>query len=330
MIPRFERAVIVQFVAVFTLLSLSANTKFLNHNYGSGTAPTVQHASDHQWIPNTEELIDPDNIPAFMKDYFEWHKRQLERLHEEAKGAGEADPDGELKHENEHENEHNNNDDYNDDYNDGPKDESRAGSTVLRTRIVHFGLDVAEYKEGCRQIQALLLSTSALTSTPLESTSTLALASAASTVRTQRLLRELWTEAAKLLLQATEVQAVAASASSNGNGNGSNTTSLETLCDHVEHVITQTRRKKVPSVRNLATATVTATASSPAATARTGTEAEQDGNKINSNSSSTTTTTSHHALRSLDRLVGDYPHHQRDPPPIELFDLLWNELRTLG
>ena len=70
---------------------------------------------------------------------------------------------------------------------------------------------------------------------------------------------------------------------------------LETMCHHIEYVITQKRKR--PSQISLA----------------------------DSNSTDSLSTTN----EGERKYQYDLPH-QRDPPPIDLFDLLWNELRTLG
>jgi len=232
---------------------------------------------------------------------------------------------------------------------------------LLRSRILHFGLDVAEYKEGCRQIQALLLS----------SPTTI-------TARTKRLLRELWTEAFALLETAIEIQhhnkqyyhcnaiadadagiaGVDAASGSNDSAmmattrsNSSGSSCLETLCDHVEYVITQTRRRRKPS-RTTSTSTSTSTSTtihpSKASNSKSSISSkdrtivpEEDENNRNNNdnhSNGDESVDNKNRFRAAGGGSGnrnrnrnrDYPHHQRDPPPIDLFDLLWNELRTLG
>jgi len=185
--------------------------------------------------------------------------------------------------------------------------------SLFRSRVLHFGLDVAEYKEGCRQIQTLLWADMA---TPSSSSSS----STATMSAIRKLVKELWREASLLLDRAVQLNA------SIVVGNSSTATSthvprrgLETLCHHVEYVITQKRRfptsrsgsSKEPPPHGKNSSTSNKTERSLLDTA-------SEGSDSGSKHSTTTTTT------------GDEYPHQRDPPPIDLFDLLWNELRTLG
>jgi hypothetical protein len=183
------------------------------------------------------------------------------------------------------------------------------GSSLLRSSVLHFGLDVAEYKEGCRQIQTLLwVEMAGPPSTPSSSSAAMG--------AIRKHVKELWREASFLLDRAVHLNVAIAgnSGSSSSTSSTSPTNSnhhirrgLETLCHHVEYVITQKRRR--PSRSSI--------------------------KESSSNESLGGTTTSSEALDAGgDRkhpitTRDDYPHH-RDPPPIDLFDLLWNELRTLG
>jgi len=173
-------------------------------------------------------------------------------------------------------------------------DSSLDSLSSLRSRVLRFGLNVAEYKEGCRQIQSLLWADMA--GRPSSSSAAMG--------AIKKLLKELWREASTLLDQAIKLNATivgnnsAGSTSTKYNAPGPHRRGLETLCHHIEYVITQKRRRpSQASVKESA-----------------------------SNESLATSETSGSSGRKHRE---DYPH-QRDPPPIDLFDLLWNELRTLG
>ncbi|VEU44417.1 unnamed protein product [Pseudo-nitzschia multistriata] len=161
----------------------------------------------------------------------------------------------------------------------GAASEARSGGGgVPRGALLHFGLDVAEYREGCRQIQALLLSAPSL-----------------ATARTRRLLGELWADASALLETANGI--LDRTRRNHGNhGPSAATQGLDTICDHVGYVITRQRRRRKPPARP----------EGPWAL-----PSSEGGDAL--------------ACPS-----GEYPHHQRDPPPIDLFDHLWSELRTLA
>lgn len=172
-------------------------------------------------------------------------------------------------------------------------DSSLGSSSSLRSRVIRFGLDVAEYKQGCRQIQTLLWADMAGRTS----------SSSAAMGAIKKLLKELWREASTLLDHAIKLNTTivgktsATSSTTKHNTPGPHRRGLETLCHHIEYVITQKRRRpSQASVKESA-----------------------------SNESLATSETS--GSRDRKHRV-DYPH-QRDPPPIDLFDLLWNELRTL-
>ena len=194
-----------------------------------------------------------------------------------------------------------------------PVDDS--SSLLARSSVLHFGLDVAEYKEGCRQIQTLLWAE--MTGPPSTPSS-----SSAAMVAIRKHVKELWREASFLLDRAVHLNVTIAdgnsgSSSSSSTSNSISTNSnhhlrrgLDTLCNHVEYIITKKRRhpsrslmKESNSSESLGDKTNTSSEVS----------IEADGDRK-------------HPITTRD---DDYPHH-RDPPPIDLFDLLWNELRTLG
>jgi hypothetical protein len=195
---------------------------------------------------------------------------------------------------------------------------NESSISLFRSRVLYFGLDVAEYKEGCRQIQTLLWADMATPSS--SSTATM------SAIR--KLVKELWSEASLLLDRAVQLNAPIVV----GNGSSNSTTAthvprrgLETLCHHVEYVITQKRR--FPTSRSVSSkepppppphrkSSSSSSSSNNNKTERSLLDMASEGSDSGSKHSTTTT-------------GEEYPH-QRDPPPIDLFDLLWNELRTLG
>mmetsp|Transcript_8454 Transcript_8454/g.20784 ORF Transcript_8454/g.20784 Transcript_8454/m.20784 type:complete len:685 (-) Transcript_8454:123-2177(-) len=165
-------------------------------------------------------------------------------------------------------------------------DSSEDVSSLLRSRVLRFGLDVAEYKEGCRQIQTLLWADMAGRPS----------SSSAAVGAIKKLLKELWREASSLMNEAIQLNTTIVGNSTSSSTPSPHRRGLETLCHHIEYVITQKRRR--PSQQSLK---------------------ESASNESVANDAS----------------IGDRKHreeypHQRDPPPIDLFDLLWNELRTLG
>lgn len=165
-----------------------------------------------------------------------------------------------------------------------------SSSGLLRSNVLRFGLDVAEYKEGCRKIQTLLWADMA----GRASSSSVAMGAV------KKLLKELWWEASLLLDRALQLNLAIVGSSNNNNNNNAlspHRRGLETMCHHIEYVITQKRRR--PSQSSL--------------------------NESSSNDNIPTKEAS-----SSDRKLRDGYPHQREPPPIDLFDLLWNELRTLG
>eukprot|EP00536_Pseudo-nitzschia_multiseries_P009916 jgi/Psemu1/325846/estExt_fgenesh1_pg.C_2890009 len=62
--------------------------------YTDGDATKGQQQAPRQWIPTAEELINSDNIPVFMKDYFRWHGKELEKLHKDSKQTGNDNDNG--------------------------------------------------------------------------------------------------------------------------------------------------------------------------------------------------------------------------------------------
>lgn len=166
----------------------------------------------------------------------------------------------------------------------GLEGESSFSLNHLRSTVLQFGLDVAEYKEGCRQIQTLLWADMARRSSSSSS-------EAMGVIK--KLVKELWREASMLLDQALQLNSAMVGESQDNQN--AHRRGFETLCHHIEYVITQKRKR--PSQISLADSTSTDSLS-------TTNEGER-------------------------KYQYDLPH-QRDPPPIDLFDLLWNELRTLG
>lgn len=194
--------------------------------------------------------------------------------------------------------------------NSGNDNEENKGA-LLRSTILRFGLDVAEYREGCRQVQTLLwadYSTGGATATTATGGSVPPASASSAMAAIRRLVRQLWGEASSLLDRAVSIHegsranraSTTAAATTAASGGATVSRSLETLCHHAEYIITQKRRRTTTPVPTAAAAATTTEASS----------------------SPPSPTQPHHE-------DGDYPH-QRDPPPIDLFDLLWNELRTLG
>jgi len=199
--------------------------------------------------------------------------------------------------------------------------------SALKSKVLYFGLDVAEYKEGCRQIQTLLWA---------EHTAGNHNNASPSRARTSipKLVKELWREATQLLNRAVQLNDAFSGITRSGSDNSINGSDdgdtktmtnhrrrgLETLCHHAEYVITQKRRH--PSSSRLT--------SSPEA---------KGSNGDDSSPFKTTPTLENGGGRNEqtqprrtplgENNINDYPH-QRDPPPIDLFDLLWKELRTLG
>ncbi len=168
--------------------------------------------------------------------------------------------------------------------------ESSSSLNRLRSSVLQFGLDVAEYKEGCRQIQTLLWADMARRSSSSSSSETMG--------AIKKLLKELWREASMLLDRALQLNSAIVGDSQGINNNNTlnpHRRGLETMCHHIEYVITQ--KRKSPSQISL----------------------------TESNSTDSLGTTN----EGERKYQYDLPH-QRDPPPIDLFDLLWNELRTLG
>mmetsp|Transcript_1833 Transcript_1833/g.4766 ORF Transcript_1833/g.4766 Transcript_1833/m.4766 type:complete len:196 (-) Transcript_1833:26-613(-) len=173
----------------------------------------------------------------------------------------------------------------------------------FRSRVLRFGLDVAEYREGCRRMQAHLWA------------DTTGQSSSLSMATIRRLVRGLWREATSLLDRAIALNDRIVNGG--GTNRGGRFGGLEPFCRHVEYVITKKRRRPSssrPSLLHLS-------------------ESSSGGSSNGSNGADPTTEASDAVASgggSKPREDDDRPPHQRDPPPIDLFDLLWNELRALG
>jgi hypothetical protein len=174
----------------------------------------------------------------------------------------------------------------------------------LQSQILQLGLDVAEYREGCRHIQALLLSGGGSLKNPSSTIAESTSLHASST--TQEMIKEIWEEASVLLGNAMQiasrVHVGAPNDCTNKDVNNNSTSSdersksttakkhssrsLQTLCHHVEFQITG--------------------------------KFGQGKSSINSNFASDTMAA--HAGFS----------HRADPPPVDLFDLLLKELFLLA
>jgi len=100
-----RRIVVLMFLAVLYVLSIvrdrdTTPSKYYpygpsgsNSAFGNNQTAVVDDGDDADGdgamiLPTTEQLIDPENIPVFMKDYFEWHGQQLRRMHSDAEQAG--------------------------------------------------------------------------------------------------------------------------------------------------------------------------------------------------------------------------------------------------
>ncbi|OEU11687.1 hypothetical protein FRACYDRAFT_244810 [Fragilariopsis cylindrus CCMP1102] len=138
-----------------------------------------------------------------------------------------------------------------------------------QSKILRFGMDIAEYKENCRHIQTLLWvdyssaaaatvvvapssnfnSNGSTTTTTTTNTadndvsSTSSSSSTTTTTTTLRLVRETWKEASGLLQQAIIIIS-----SINKHRERDISRSLDTMCRHIEYIITrQRRRRQAPS-----------------------------------------------------------------------------------
>lgn len=245
-----------------------------------------------------------------------------------------------------------------------------SSSSAFATQVLRFGMAVAEYREGCRHIQAMLWSelggrttavvtsggattasaaqrpssssngngrannnsgatpTSLLPSTAATSTSSL----------TRQLVQDTWEEASDLLAQATQVamqvhvgggtgaacplndhragnitniqRSSSAGSSSAGSSNNSSSItkqhlsrSLETLCRHIDYVITGQFSRSLNRAGRGGASTV-------------GGGGTGSSNNNNLNNNNPTTRHNH--------------NHHHDPPPMDLFDLLLAELQSVA
>jgi hypothetical protein len=69
--------------------ALTAEQTIISNNIGSDNVSEnrttiITPTSDFHPRVDSEELFDLENIPAFMKDYFEWHGQQLQQMKEDA------------------------------------------------------------------------------------------------------------------------------------------------------------------------------------------------------------------------------------------------------
>ncbi|OEU11361.1 hypothetical protein FRACYDRAFT_245759 [Fragilariopsis cylindrus CCMP1102] len=220
-------------------------------------------------------------------------------------------------------------------YNGGGGGGSSASSNhslrlQLQSKILRFGMNIAEYKENCRHIQTLLWvdyssaaaatvvvapssNGSTTTTTNSAKNDVSSTSSSSSTTTTLRLVRETWKEASGLLQQAIQIIL-----SINKHRERDISRSLDTMCRHIEYIITrQRRRRQAPSqfsddnknddeiIRNSSSL-----------------DDDTSGNEDEASSVSSGRDAYH------DDLDHHHHHHHRDPPPIELFDLLLNDLRA--
>jgi hypothetical protein len=214
----------------------------------------------------------------------------------------------------------------------------------LQSKILRFGMDIAEYKENCRHIQTLLWvdcssaaatvvvapssninsngSTTTAPTTITAKNDVSSMSSSSSTTTTLRLVRETWKEASGLLHQAIKIIS-----DINKHRERDISRSLDTMCRHIEYIITRQRRRR----------------QTPSQFSDDNKNDDEDGDNSNDdiiirNSSSVDDDTNGNENESSSVNSGrdayhddldHHHHHHRDPPPIDLFDLLLNDLRTL-
>jgi hypothetical protein len=168
----------------------------------------------------------------------------------------------------------------------GPSHDDVVESYVatFRAQVLRLGMDIAEYREGCRHIQATLLSQVGTQSDREEKEPPIPFSSAP----ILQMVQHSWHVASKLLGQATQLASLVQIGSGHGHLSKKHSSrSLDTLCHHVEFVITgQIRRRNIggSSLKAEATSIESSTDTAPL-------------------------------------------HHADDPPPIDLFDNLLSELQ---
>lgn len=127
-------------------------------------------------------------------------------------------------------------------------------------QVVRLGINVAEYRESCRHIQVSLLSQIGFLSDQEEKEPNLPVL----TVAIQKMVQDLWHDASRLLGQATQIASLVQIDSGYGSVSKRHASrSLDTLCHHIEFVITGQIRRRA------ALPNESATTSSNAATATT-------------------------------------------------------------
>ncbi|KAG7366558.1 PH domain containing protein [Nitzschia inconspicua] len=131
-----------------------------------------------------------------------------------------------------------------------PRTEDNHGST-FQAQVVRLGIDVAEFREGCRHIQTMLLSQVGIESDREEKDPHLPVLSSA----IPKMVQESWHTASELLGRATQIASLVQIDCGQGKISRKHPSrSLDTLCHHIEFVITgQMRRRSAGSPTSSAT-----------------------------------------------------------------------------
>jgi hypothetical protein len=135
------------------------------------------------------------------------------------------------------------------------EDDATSSNNVVRTSVLRLGMDVAEYREQCRHVQAILPAKQPIVvlseksprqrATDHEHTTTLLVQPEPLDAETKQLVQAAWDTATNLLARATHV-AMEVQTKGNHNHNKHLSRSLETLCRHVDYVITGQHRPLSP------------------------------------------------------------------------------------
>ena len=268
-------------------------------------------------------------------------------------------------------------------YSGGGDSVDSGGNNNYSLQLLRFGMDVAEYQEKCRYIQSLLWVDST-TSTSIAGPSSLSVLSSSSSVAAAaaselttktttaiivRLVRDVWKEASKLLHNAIQISCSDTYLSlrrvgcnsnhiniSNSNSNSVVSRSVETLCDHIEYIITRQRRSRRTRLsHSLSSCDKKKKNNNNDECIRVGNDngngngngngndnGNDNGNKDDDCGESVTKNLSTTPIvvvknennDSTKEYNYDYcnnlpANHQRDPPPIDLFDMLLIGLRSL-
>jgi hypothetical protein len=180
--------------------------------------------------------------------------------------------------------------------NDSTVDKYRGSSCNLQAQVLRLGMDIAAYREGCRHFHAILLTLAGTEGDheekgfqpiPVSSTSSLG-----------KMIQDSWHVAADLLRQATQIASLLKVESGHGIASKKHSSrSLDTLCHHVQFVITgQFRRQKT----------------------------------LGDNKRSSSSIMEETSTKEISDAAMSLHHQQRypnDPPPIDLFDRLLLELQ---